>query len=307
MGSISSCLQTLETERALVLTVVHVAPVDKENTGTISAGYAVGDKVVLAALQTLRGLEPLAWRYKERVRKEWPATYKFQVSRRSWASSAISGGRTQPCLVQIASSPDQRTQENCQIDVADASDVATYAHRFNVQQRQASDDRVPSVTVCVPAVCQVTESDLPAIIPTGTHCTVAACPLMDRDTIVTKFVTDGCDDYQEVPQAFFHYAAFSSGGKEFACDLQGLVDDNSDNVVLLDPVMLRASMPLAEIVSSSVLPIKSQPTKGKFKGPSQHCFNELHPHCGDLCRSFDPQRRTASNRLGMCGIPTCGL
>merc|ERR1719157_447767 len=65
-------------------------------------------------------------------------SYRFQVSKKSWHVNVVDSlGREQVCILQMESSPDERVLENVTLDVDDAKVAATYAHRFNLQQRQA--------------------------------------------------------------------------------------------------------------------------------------------------------------------------
>merc|ERR1712070_237357 len=84
-----------------------------------------------------------------------------------------------------------------------------------------------------PVACEVVASSAPDILPRGAACTVT--PYQQPE--VVKFVFDGADEFSEVPQAFFHFAAFATGGQEFVCDIQGAEDDNGFH--LIDPVVLR--------------------------------------------------------------------
>merc|ERR1712070_858081 len=131
----------------------------------------------------------------------------------------------------MPSSPAERTLQNAEIDVDDANVAASYAYRFNRNQRVpletaadatvqvVSGDGAPRVRVAAAIACEVISSSHPSMIPVGGFCTLA--PYSDKE--VQKYVFDGVsDEFSEVPQAFFHYTAFASGGKEFLCDIQGV-------------------------------------------------------------------------------------
>lgn len=69
---------------------------------------------------------------------------------------------------------------------------------------------MPTIKVAAPVACEVIFSGYPSMVPVGAVCTLT--PYAEKD--VQKFVFDGhSDEFLELPQAFFHYAAFSSGGK----------------------------------------------------------------------------------------------
>lgn len=125
---------------------------------------------------------------------------------------------------------------------------------------------------------------------------------------VQKFVFDGkSEEFREVPQAYFHYAAFSSGGKEYVCDIQG-VEDDEGNFLIVDPCILKAGLPtVGDIIDVA--------TNGNIQaaqvasGPTAERFDALHPKCCQACKAFDPLRRSAqrNGKAGMCGMGTCGI
>merc|ERR1712190_521093 len=78
---------------------------------------------------------------------------------------------------------------------------------------------------------------VPDIVQPGEAVSVVAYP----SALVKKFVFEGGEDFLELPQAFFHYVAWLSGGREFVGDIQGVQDDH--DVLIVDPVVLRASKP----------------------------------------------------------------
>jgi hypothetical protein len=255
-------------------------------------------------------------------------SYRFQVSKKSWHVNVVdSNGCEQVCVLQMASSPDERTLENVKLDVDDSKTAATYAHRFNLQQMQAldggagpeaavpadgttqpetaiEDSSIPRVRVAAPVACEVMASGYPSMVPVGAFLTLT--PYAEKD--VQKFIFDGMtEEFSELPQAYFHYAAFSSGGKEYICDVQGVEDDNGC-FLMVDPCVLRANLPtVGDLVGVAV---NAQTGGGLSQhGPTIERFDTLHPKCCQACKTFDPQRRSAqrNGKVGMCGMGTCGI
>merc|ERR1719326_2429059 len=168
----------------LVLRVVH-APIE-DSRGARLTDYKVGAELKVAQLSTLHGLEPLGFRYHEKIREQWPASYRFQVSKRCWQTRVTPDsyvGSEQVCLLQMASSPDERTLEYAKLDVEDARVAAVYAQRFNLHQSQSirdaagpeadmglatdapsADDAslehsgMPTIRVAAPVACEVIHS-----------------------------------------------------------------------------------------------------------------------------------------------------
>jgi hypothetical protein len=140
------------------------------------------------------------------------------------------------------------------------------------------------------------------MVPVGAFLTVA--PYAEKD--VQKYVFDGIsEEFSELPQAYFHYAAFSSGGKEYVCDIQGAEDDNG-SFLLVDPCVLRASLPNVGDLVGAVANVQGGHS---MNGPTAERFDTLHPKCGAACKTFDPHRRSAqrNGKAGMCGMGTCGI
>merc|ERR1719253_1025767 len=72
---------------------------------------------------------------------------------------------------------------------------------------------------------------------------------------------------------------------------------------------------LGEMGSAPILTMKCR-QKAKVRGaasagggPTSERFEALHPRCGETCKAFDPQRRSAHGvKKGMCGTNiTCGF
>merc|ERR1711920_119607 len=124
--------------------------------------------------------------------------------------------------------------------------------------------------------------------------------------VVKKFVFEGSEDFLELPQAFFHYVAWLSGGREFVADIQGMQDDQ--DVLLVDPVVLRAAKPTLGDIVGAVVSAATTDDNGQNVDKSEQRFNVWHPRCGQLCKGFDPQRRSIKDRKA-CGLslPSCGV
>jgi hypothetical protein len=315
----------------VVLKVVH-APID-DTRGARLSGYEVGEELKVIKLSTIDGLDPLGWRYREKFREQWPQSYRFQASKRCWqvrVTSDSSLGPEQVCLLQMSSSTDDRTLEHVQLDVDDARVAAVYAQRFNRHQLQALDavsepqgpqenptfesiefashDQVdqsgmPSIKVAAPVACEVVHSGYPSMVPVRTFCTLT--PYAEKD--VQKFVFDSqSDEFLELPQAYFHYAAFSSNGKEYVCDIQGVQDDDG-SFLIVDPCVLKAGLPTVRDLVG-VATNGNVPGELSGSGPTAERFDALHPKCTQACKVFDPHRRSAMrNKAGMCGMGTCGM
>jgi len=326
-------------DQELVLRVVY-APIEN-SSGAHLTGFKVDAEahLMVSHLTYISGLDTLGWRYREKNRQQWPMSYRFQAPKKSWHVKVVDSlGLEQVCILQIASSPDERLLENAMLDVDDSKVAATYAHRFNLQQMQAisgaagpqapqapdaaagpealvsvavqaisdlviDDGSAPRVKVAAPVACEVLASGYPSMVPVGTYLTLT--PYAEKD--VQKFIFDGIsDEFSELPQAYFHYAAFSSGGKEYVCDIQGVEDDNGC-FLLVDPCVLRSNLPtvrdLVGVVANTHSEVQS------ISGPTVDRFDTLHPKCSQACKTFDPQRRSAlrNGKVGMCGMGTCGM
>lgn len=201
-------------------------------------------------------------------------------------------------------------KDNVDLDIADAADTASYAHNFNNYQQQRlktlgdaqpSGEAFPKVLVAAPIGCQVIKSNYPAMIPVGSFCTLAPYSA----TEVFKYIFDGTEDFFEILQVFFHHAAFSASGKQLICDVQG-VDTSKGDLLLVDPCVLRESMPsLSTVVGTVTQQAQSQPSA---TADCARRFDRLHPRCSQICHEFDPQRKSAKRNLGCCGVnATCGL
>lgn len=306
--------------QALVLKVV-IAPIEA-SLGACTSGFSVGDEVFVARLETAPGLEPLSFRFREHERQSWPSSHRFQSSRRSWHVNAVGSAGHRPCVLQMSIMPALRSLENATLDIDDAKDAISYASRFNLYQQQQQQkaewgELPPCIKVAAPVACTVLHSAFPSMVPVGTACTLIPYPLME----VNKYVFDGTEDFLEWPQAFFHYAAYVSNGKQMVCDIQGGELDSGD-ILLVDPCILRTEMlnvsDLVHVVATSAgAQAVSAVTSDRggtsattaFAGPTTDRFDRLHPRCAQVCRGFDPQRRSVKKNTGACGMigGACGL
>jgi len=165
---------------------------------------------------------------------------------------------------------------------------------------------VPCVQVSQPVGCEVLGSTVPQVIVAGDSVLLAPFPSEE----VQKFVYDGREEFSEVPQAFFHYAAWSSGGHELVCDIQGVEQDDG-SFLLVDPCVLRKNPPTVNDILGSIAP---QTAEVFGVGPDavtsgvEGRFDAMHPKCSQLCKVFDPARKGGNVRThcGIAGI-SCGL
>jgi len=329
---IQSCTNSWDFNEAatpqLALRVASV-PID-ETLGTRMIPCNFGDEITVEKLERVKAFDPLLWRF-ERSAKErasassaatplkipWPQGYRCSVARRYW--KATCSGATgkiplqqQTLLLAAAASPQERTAENVELDIEDCKDAALYAHRFNmhisttggeshVSESYVAEEGVPGVKICVPIGCQILASAVPQLIAAGDIITLIPYPC----TEVRKFVFDGSEDFLEIPQAFFHHVAFTSGGREMVVDLQGSEDEDSGDVLLVDPCVLRSGAPSAGNVLSTLTPSLTKKVPGA--GPSPERFDLLHPKCSHMCKVFDPNRKGGAPR-NHCGLGVaCGL
>jgi hypothetical protein len=311
------------------------APIE-ESTGVKASPFAAGDEVAVIRFEKVKGWEPLRWR-QERTAKQraamdsshrrfWPEGPRFSTAQRFWGAKVISsdgrgGFEEHLCLLQVAVAPKDRALENIRQDVEDARDVASYAHRFNLQTARTCGDvdpeSVPGVKVCAPVACTVLGSAAPDLARPGEAVLLTWYPW----PVVRKFVFEGGEDFLELPQAFFHYTYWFTAGREQLADLQGVED--GDDVILVDPVVLRTPPPtIGNLLTTLVTGTAAQGALGSdFQaqggphgaagqgGPADWRFEACHPQCGQLCKAFDPHRRSATCGRKHCGLnlPSCGV
>jgi len=291
-------------EEAIVLKVVHAPMPTDESIGTRCLKYKQGDVISISTMHTPAGLEPLNDRARSSARL-WPQQYRFKAHRRFWSATATSSSGVREIVVlQMASSPEDRSLDNAKLDVEDALLAGNYAHRFNVSPAvtggNMSPDEVRNIKVAIPVVCQVTSSQFPAMVPTGTLITMTPY----RWDEVQKYVFEGNEEFSELPQAYFHHAAFSSGSKHFVCDIQGTEDDAGD-FIIMDPCILRSEKPtLTGMAGSVVPPVMAAANQGS--APTYQRFDAMHPRCSQLCQVFDGERKVAKRNVGFCSS-ACGI
>eukprot|EP00931_Biecheleriopsis_adriatica_P014114 TRINITY_DN11575_c1_g1_i1.p1 TRINITY_DN11575_c1_g1~~TRINITY_DN11575_c1_g1_i1.p1 ORF type:complete len:338 (-),score=56.78 TRINITY_DN11575_c1_g1_i1:88-1101(-) len=320
LANVGALLGSGDSEDGFVLEVLRTDVDDSQ--AAKPSGFKVSDQLVIPILETPPGLEPLGFRYRDAIRAKWPDDYRFQSIRRSWRALVAQGlSGHQACVLQMASNQEERTSACVSLDLEDAKTAASYAHRFNLYNSQhamqtgmAGDDPLPRIKVAAPVSCRILKSSLPALIPVGAYCTLT--PYAEKE--VKKFVFDGSEDFLEMAQAFFHHAAFSSGGKELVCDIQG-VEEEDGSLLLIDPCVLHAAKTSVGGLIKGAVANATAEKQAQDQQASLSCmvpdvpssadhFDALHPRCAQLCKAFDPQRKSVTRKLGVCGIDvTCGL
>lgn len=264
-------------------------------------------------MEHCKGWQPLAFRY-ERVILGQPGPqpgqspsaymakssgYKYWRARVLDDNQHATGAKGERwCMLQIANNPEDRTPENIRLDMIDAEGVAAHAQRFNVQMARLSGDdpeTVPGIKVCIPTGAMVVESPVPQIFSPGDALSLLPYSAFD----VTKFVYDGNDQFLEIPHAFFHHVAWATGGTELVSDLQG-IEEEDGSVLLVNPCLTKSG-PSAALQRG---PPRCGPPPPV---PSPELFEKLHPNCGPVCKTFDPERRGKPQKRH-CGIPiSCGV
>lgn len=329
MGGAGSCYNPLPwfqdtSDAALVLRVTYKPDDDDGSPGARYLGCVPGETLVVHSIDTPIGLESLSWRYKDTTKRFWPSSYRFQMTRRSWRCDVRGDGGygyQRTCVMQMASRHEERTEDNARLDVEDAVLAASYASRFMLHLSAIGREDACSLRVAVPVCCEVVTTSFPALVPVGSYCVLVPYTC----TEVRKFVFDGSEPFWEIPQAFFHHAAFSSGGKHFVCDIQGDEEDDG-SWLLIDPCILRADLPTISSVIGAVAPEAHVDASGKkisgdslascgfgldatvHTGPTAARFEKLHPRCPEMCKAFDPHRRSCKRNIGVCGMgATCGF
>jgi hypothetical protein len=310
-------------------------PCGESDGGALCARFLqTGTEIIVDELEKVKGWDCLRARYersaKERAgvlyahptasqtqgppKMQWPEGYRFSTTRRFWRAKVHCQDRSGAfqehlCMLVVASNPEDRTHANIEIDLKDSADVASYASRFNKQLRTTFGDNggaIPGVMVCGSVGCEVIKSSSSKFASPGEAITIIPYPFPE----VKKFLFDGSEDFLEVPQAFFHHAAWLSNSHEFICDLQG-VEDDENSIVLVDPCVVRAAKPtvgnLLSALATTVAKTEKENVPQEVSADiSSDRFDALHPRCSQLCKVFDPHRRSCVKRH--CGLNlSCGV
>jgi len=293
---------------------VAYAPIE-DSLGARKSPFGLGDEVGVTKVMQAAGWEPMSWRHERAQKaqadpsnKTWPRPEesRFGRAQRFWAAKVVAsdgqGGFEEFwCLLQVAAKKEERNMDSAKQIVIDAADTAAYAHRFNQHTAKAvgeDPNNVPSIRVATPVACHVIDSATPEIAGPGEAITLTFYPSNN----ITKFVFEGSEDFLELPHAFFHFVVWTSGGKEMIGDLQGVQDEQ--DIFLIDPVIIKQSqMGVADLFG-----MVTDPSAASSLSPTEQRFNCWHPRCAQLCKSFDPQRRSVHVRRA-CGValPTCGV
>lgn len=306
---------------------VDAAPI-RESTGALLSSLRLTDELIIEVADTPAGWSPLALRQRRCADSAdssmgsgpgigggsgppWPQGPRFTVPQR-YIRARVD---RRWMLLQVAVMPEHRTMERVVQDLEDAKDAASYAHSFNAHLRRVAegpeertepmdDIEAPQVKVCAPVGCRVLHSASPQLVRPGDVVMLSAFTQPE----IRKFVFDGSEDFLELPQAFFHYVGWFSGGRELLLDLQGSEGETGD-VLFVDPCMLRAPQPsvggvLASMASSNGVSYAADPG-----APVEDYFHTLHKTCGQVCTSFDPERKgcRARRMCGFAGVAGCGL
>mmetsp|Transcript_44889 Transcript_44889/g.80854 ORF Transcript_44889/g.80854 Transcript_44889/m.80854 type:complete len:368 (-) Transcript_44889:81-1184(-) len=311
-------------------------PLAEQNLGSgLRASFlTLGAEVMIAEVHKEKGWEALRWRF-ERSAKEragtlytngpsatqtysqpkmaWPEGYRFTAAKRYWKAKLISRDaqgsfQEHQVMLMVANAPEDRTLRNVEMDLEDSKDVCLYAERFNQHIRKSLGgemEEFPSVKVCAPVGCEIIASSVDKFAAPGQHVMVVPFPFPE----VKKFIFDGSEDFLEIPQSFFHHTAWMSSGSEFACDLQGYEEDDG-GVILVDPCLLRADRPTMGTAMGTLFGSTAHAKQlnhcPQVEGPSLERFDMLHPRCSQMCKVFDPYRRSAQRRH--CGLTVgCGV
>lgn len=325
--------QVLEEAPKLGLRIFSNPCMESADGGALCARFLnIGGEVMATEIEKVKGWDALRSRVerstKERAgvlynrgpnatqtnapaKLQWPEGYRFNTPRKFWRCKIISqdsqgGFQEHLCMIVVATAPEDRTQANVEVDLKDSQDVASYAARFNKQLTKLYGDNagIPGVKVCAPVGCEVIKSSSSQFAQAGESIAIIPYPFAE----VKKFLFDGSEDFLEVPQAFFHHAAWLSSSHEFICDLQGIEDDEN-NIILVDPCVIRAPKATVGNLLSTLTPGMSQkenvPHMAADIGSDR--FDALHPRCSQLCKTFDPHRRSA-NAKRACGMNiSCGV
>lgn len=287
----------------------------EESAGTRIGPFGQGDDIALQDLTQAREIECMDWRQelacagKMGHGSHWPQEdERFRTRYNYWKAKVVvsdgaDGFEEHAVLVQSAVLAKDRTMEVAQHSVDDAIGAGRLAHKFNAQtatlhaEEEGGDhdaESVVGVRVCLPVACFVLGGFAEDVGQPGQTILITKFPFPS----VSKFVFDGKEEFSELPQAFFHYASWATGGQEVVADIQGAEDEDGD-IFIVDPVVLR---PAKATLLGALTNDGGEPReKARFE-----C---MHPKCGPLCKAFDPLRRGPHGGRRACGlaVPTCGV
>lgn len=271
--------------------------------------FGLETELAVTKIQKAPGWGALTWRQdrfaKDPAGKLLPGLEESRWGRAQnfWVAKVETpDGKDFCCLLQVGATKADRDIEKVKQVIQDIADVASYAHRFNLHTARSEGEdvsNVPCVLVAAPVGCFVIDSTMTEVAGPGEAIALTFFPCAS----ISKFIFEGGEDFLELPHSFFHYVVWASGGKEMVGDLQGVQDDK--DIVLIDPVMIR----LPPIGVGDVIGMLADPDASESKPtPMEQRFNAWHPRCAQLCRTFDPQRRSIHVKRA-CGValPTCGV
>mmetsp|Transcript_30816 Transcript_30816/g.88547 ORF Transcript_30816/g.88547 Transcript_30816/m.88547 type:complete len:400 (+) Transcript_30816:89-1288(+) len=294
-----------------------------ESAGARLGPFSLGDDVAVTQLEPCKGYDPMTWRQGSsgsdssssssrsallpRWGERFTAPHNFYRAR-VCVSDGKNGFEEYWCLLSVAAKSSDRNIENVQAAVDDSVTTASYAHRFNEHTARIHEehsggggdaDSVIGIRVCIPVGCYVIGGTASDICSPGEALSLSLFPFKQ----VQKLVFDGSEEFSELPQAFFHYCHHLSAGREVVTDIQGFEDEDGD-LLIVDPVVVR---PAAATVGSLLGAIVSNNTSSSANEEKLR-FDTWHPRCGQLCKVFDPSRRSSQCRRA-CGlsVPTCGV
>jgi len=292
----------------------------EESAGARVGPFGMGDDIAVSELKQVKEIEAMDWRQelacagKMGHGSQWPQEdERFRSRYNYWKAKVVvsdgaNGFEEHSCLVQSAVLAKDRTMEVAQASVEDSVTAAKLAHKFNAQTAQLHAEEeggdfdaetVVGVRVCMPVACFVLGGLAQDVAQPGQVVLVTKFPFAS----VKKFVFDGKEEFMELPQAFFHYASWSSGGQEVVADIQGAEDEDGD-IFIVDPVILRPSK-----ASGSVFGAWTSGKDSQTEPREKARFDMMHPKCGPLCKAFDPLRRAPHGGRKHCGlsVPSCGV
>lgn len=272
---------------------VDAAPI-RDGPAVFPNPFRLTDEIILEGVEGLAAYGPFMSRFNLARRAEsgskfpftWPDTDRVCMPHVFMRARIEGTGRY--VLLQICASVADQKLHRVLAALQDCKEVVQYAANFNKFIAETAQDvggfESPQVKVCAPVGCRVLDSKIPQLTGRDSHILVFDYPSAE----VTKFILDGTEEFHELSQAFFHHVAWATNGNAMLFDLKG-ADPGSGDILLVDPCILRTD--------------GEQAVKDSVK---ETAFEVLHRNCGQLCKAFDPSRRSGKVRR-MCGVPACGL